>query len=526
MNLLEYIDKGLLWIGSRLGKQTAVRSYAAARQSRLTADWLTATTTMDADLRNDLASLRARARDLAQNDAYARRYLSLVRMNVPGPNGFMLQVRSFDMVRQKNEATGQIAPKKVFDEFANNSIEEAFYDWSLRQHCTVTGTMSFRDVQHLIFETVPRDGEILIRKVRGKQFKYSFALQVIEPDLLDEQLSQILPGNRAIRLGVEYDEWRKPVAYHLKRFDVRTEALSDTYDTTGQHIRVPATEIFHLYRPERAFQSRGASWMAPGMFALRMLTGYEEAALVNARASAAKMGFLKNRANEVGVVTGEEKDEEGNILQNAEPGEIRYIGDLEMQQYDPKYPDAQHAPFVKAILRRFASATGCSYNLLANDLEGVNYSSIRAGLLDEREQWKDLQSWFIEAFLEPLFAEWLEMYLLSSFTSLPVSRFNKFNAPVFVGRRWAWVDPKNDIEAALITVQSGFKSARRIMAEEGTDIAETYREMEEDKALAEEHGLDLTVNRSTPAPQAPPPAPDPEEENSLRKKRNGTPHSS
>ncbi|MBK8663245.1 MAG: phage portal protein [Ignavibacteriales bacterium] len=32
-----------------------------------------------------------------------------------------------------------------------------------------------------------------------------------------------------------------------------------------------------------------------------------------------------------------------------------------------------------------------SYNTLCNDLEGVNYSSIRAGLLDERAFYKEIQ---------------------------------------------------------------------------------------------------------------------------------------
>ncbi|MFL3666772.1 MAG: hypothetical protein ACJ06V_09365 [Verrucomicrobiota bacterium] len=31
--------------------------------------------------------------------------------------------------------------------------------------------------------------------------------------------------------------------------------------------------------------------------------------------------------------------------------------------------------------------------MIANDLEGVNYSSIRAGLLDEREYYKAVQRW-------------------------------------------------------------------------------------------------------------------------------------
>lgn len=503
------------------------RAYAIAQLNRLTQDWITTSTTMDADLRNGLAPVRARARDLSQNDAYARRYLSLVRMNVPGPNGFTLQVKAFDINRQRDEATGKTLTTKVWDEYANTQIENEFYRWSRKEFCTVTGTMTFRDVQHLVIETVARDGEILVRKIRDRQNPYGFTLQIIEPDLLDDQHNQILPNGRVVRLGVEFDEWRRPIAYHLKRYDVRTEYLSDTYDTTGNTIRIPAGEMYHLFRPERAFQSRGVSWMAPAMFALKMLTGYEEAALVNARASAAQMGFLKDRENSAGPVPHDEVDGEGNKIQNTEPGLVIDIGDKDFVAYDPKYPDAQHEMFVKAILRRFASGTGASYNLLANDLEGVNYSSIRAGLLDEREQWKDIQTWMIEAFLEPLFADWLEMFLLSERTTLPFSKFDKFNAPMWIGRRWPWVDPSKDIEAHERTVRAGFKSARRIMAEEGSDLPETYAEIAEDRMIAEGYGLSLSIHG--PGGEEPPRPEDDEDDEDedtkrLLKKRNGHNH--
>ena len=37
---------------------------------------------------------------------------------------------------------------------------------------------------------------------------------------------------------------------------------------------------------------------------------------------------------------------------------------------------------------------------MANDLEGVNFSSIRSGTLEERDKWAADQQWFIETVLE------------------------------------------------------------------------------------------------------------------------------
>ncbi|MBK7121299.1 MAG: phage portal protein [Comamonadaceae bacterium] len=66
---------------------------------------------------------------------------------------------------------------------------------------------------------------------------------------------------------------------------------------------------------------------------------------------------------------------------------------------------------MKTRLRSIASGMGVTYHGLANDLEGVNFSSIRSGTLEERDAWMVLQDWFAEAFLRPVFGEWLSWSL-------------------------------------------------------------------------------------------------------------------
>ena len=75
-----------------------------------------------------------------------------------------------------------------------------------------------------------------------------------------------------------------------------------------------------------------------------------------------------------------------------------------------------------------------------------------------------------------------------------MSKFDKFNAPVFVGRRWQWVDPLKDIMAKILEVQAGFGTATQVIAEKGDDILETYTELKEEKALAKEFGLELKLD--------------------------------
>ncbi len=51
------------------------RSYGAARVGRMTNDWTTSVTSANKEIKGDLKTLRARARQLERDNDYIRRYL-------------------------------------------------------------------------------------------------------------------------------------------------------------------------------------------------------------------------------------------------------------------------------------------------------------------------------------------------------------------------------------------------------------------------------------------------------------------
>ena len=467
------------------------RAYAAASMNRLSGDWLTTATSIDNDIRSGMSAVRSRARDLSQNSEFAKAYLRAVRKNVVGSEGFALQVKA---VNYENS-------KAVSDRIANSKLETGFYDWGKPDTATVTGKISFRKAQEVLIETVARDGEAFVRIIRGRNVnRFGFSLQLIEPDWIDEKHNTELGNGNIIRMGVEIDRWRRPVAYHVSTRN-NTLDLYGTIVPTSPYVRVPAGDMIHLFDPERADQTRGISWMAPAMVGLHNLKGYIEAAVINARVGASKMGFFRDPTGGDGPYEGDGKDVAGNRITTIEPGIFEDIGSKEFHPYDPKYPDQQFDPFVKAILRGVSAGLGVSFSSLSNDLTEVNFSSIRAGLIEERETWKSLQAWFVESFLNRVYSEWLEMALLTEAVNLPYAKLSKFNAPKWTGRRWAWVDPLKDVEAAKAAVAAGFKSATQIINEAGGDIEELYQELSDEKALAKEYGLEFSLGgESAPLP--------------------------
>ncbi|MBL8908032.1 MAG: phage portal protein, partial [Rhizobiales bacterium] len=54
---------------------------------------------------------------------------------------------------------------------------------------------------------------------------------------------------------------------------------------------------------------------------------------------------------------------------------------------------------------------------------------------------------------------------------------------------WPWVDPKSDIEAAVLAMQNNLRSRADIVAESGYDVEELDREIAADRQRAERLGI-------------------------------------
>lgn len=476
------------------------RDFAAGSSGRLLANWNAQNISLNADLYRNLDKLRARSRDLCKNNDYAKRFLGMVAANVVGGTGVGLQARIYDS-------------PKVPDAGANSAVERAFSAWSAKGVCDVTGRLSFRQLQVLAAKTAARDGEALVRIIRGSSSgnAFGFALQVLSVDRIDTQLVRAPEnGRNEIKMGVEIDAFGRAVAYHLRPYHPGELWFTDG-TKVGSHIRVPASDVIHLYMPdEEAEQLRGLPWMHAAMVRLNHLGAYEEAAVIAARVGAAKMGFFTTPDGKPPGEDGEEAD--GVPFTEVEPGAFGTLPQgVEFAPFNPDYPHQMFEQFVKANLRGIASGMGVAYHALANDLTNVSFSSIRSGTLEERDQWMAIQAWFVESFLEPIYAEWIKFALaagqvkLDNGSALSLTKLEKFSAHIWQPRRWQWVDPKNDMEANILAVQEGFKSRQQICAELGVEFEDVLAQLKAEKDMAAQIGVEL----GAPKPVAPPDTADP-----------------
>ena len=454
--------------------RTFKRSYAAASTGRLFADFPGSERSADSELYPVISRMRARTRDLARNNEYAKRYLELLKTNVVGDRGFTLQVKAVDTVGR-------------LDQGGNNAVEAAFRRWGRMGNCTVDGKMSWNDVQKMVMEGLARDGEVFIIKHRGASFHDSFALEFIEPDQIDEEKSERLPNGNEIRMGVELDRFRKPVAYHILTghpgdYDFTTQTRSP------KHRRIEASKVIHIFRPLRAGQTRGEPWMAPALASIKQLGALREAAIVNARVGASKMGFFTSPSGDGFMAD----DMDGNVpIMDAQPGTFHQLPQgVDFKSFDPQYPSNEFDAFHTSVLKGVASGLGVSYTSLSNDLEATSYSSIRQGALEERDYYRTLQQFMLDHFVRPAFDAWLEAAMEVDSFGIPVRQFERFSdAAEFRGRAWNWVDPQKEMTAAITGMKAGILSLQDVAANYGRDVEELLSQIAKDRELMAQFGV-------------------------------------
>ena len=457
------------------------RAYQGALVSRLTSDWMSSQLSADAEIRNSLRKLRDRSRELVRNNPYARQAKRTTQINIVG-TGMKFQ----SLVLQ------QRGGKR--DQRINNLIEEAWSEWTQADSCDCAGKYSFHEFEWLAAGALCESGEAIFRIVR-KPFGNSevpLALQIIESDLLDEEYDgKTLNKNNEWRNGVEVDEWGRAIRYAILTKHPGDAYYLDYSASRKLHIFIPAEDIIHLFLPERPGQNRGVPWFHSVMADMHQLQGYEEAAVIRARAGASIMGFIQN---DQGELIGDDVQNSQRI-QSFEPGTFRYLMPNESVTVpDIDYPSQQYEMFVKNKIRRFATGIGCSFETISKDFSETNYSSSRLSLLEDREHWKFCQKYIIDNFHYRIFKEWLDLAVLSGVIDFPdyASNSKRYCKPRWTPPAQHYVDPLKEIKAYREAEQAGYMTKSQVIAQtNGGDYDDIVSEIAREQEVAKSLGVTL-----------------------------------
>lgn len=429
----------------------------------------------DAVIRQDMKLVRARCKEMGQNSPIIKSFKETFLNNVLGPHGMHFQMKIQ-------------GPDGKVDTWANNFIERAYKRGMNRANYLVSADMTKRLADEVKLLAIIDSGECFIRTHRNFDNEYLIAREIIDADTCDMDYNVAeMEGGGQIRMGIEFDKWGRRVAYY---FLTRPPGDYQYARSTMQRERVPARDVRHLYVPLRPGQSRGIPLTAQAILSVRQIEAFIDAAVVNARVGAARNVYYQKNHPQGWTPADGALDDTGAIVDDLREGEsLELPYGVEAKMLDTRFPDASIDPFVKCGMRFNAMALGTSYMTLSGDLSEANFSSLRAGLNEERSSWARWQQFFIESDCQPDFEEWLNQGLTTQKIPLPDSKFEKFNAAKFTGRRWSSVNPLQDANADIANINNLLMSRSEVIEARGADPEEVLAQIAEDKANADALGL-------------------------------------
>ncbi len=437
--------------------------------------------------------LRAKSRDLVRRNAWAAAGIEAFVANAIG--------------------TGIKPQSMVQDQATREAIHSLWWDWC--EEADAAGLTDFYGLQALATRAMLEGGEALIRlRYRRTEDGLPVALQiqVLEAEHLPNTMNRDLPGGNVIRAGIEFDRLGRRVAYHLYRSHPNDGLLAPMSSSGGfDVVRVDASEVIHLFRPLRPGQIRGEPWLTRALVKLNELDQYDDAELVRKKTAAMFAGFITRMAPEDNLMGESAADANGVAMAGMEPGTLQILEPGEDIKFSaPADVGSSYAEFMRQQFRAVAAAMGITYEMLTGDLTQVNYSSIRAGLLEFRRRCEALQHGVIvHQLCRPIWRAWMDQAVLEGTLVLPGYRKTKrqYQSAKWIPQGWKWVDPQKEYNAMKLAIRAGLMSRSEAISGNGYDAEDVDREIAADNARADDLGLVFDSDARHDQASAPTPEP-------------------
>jgi lambda family phage portal protein len=386
------------------------------------------------------------------------------------------------------------------DPAIKTQIHQAWERW--QADADWAGNLDFYGLQRLAWRSMMESGETFGRhrlrgaaKAKKRGLAVPYQVQLIEPDQCPTFLLNFpsIPVGNTVREGIEFDTDGDRVAYHMYKEHPGDAAF---YPDAYMLSRLPADDMVHLFEPLRCGQFRGQPWMAQVLVKLYDLDAYDDAELVRKKTVAMFAGFVQKTTvndtpfNETQV---DPSDSTGqSAIVSLEPGTLQVLLPNEQVTFSTPPKDGNYVEFMRTQLRAVAAGIGLTYEQLTGDLTGVNYSSIRAGILQFRRKCEQYQYLiFAHQFCRPIWRRFIREAVFAGALDLPGYARDpwQYEQVQWITPGWPWVDPLKDSQASLMDIRAGLTSRRRVVAATGEDVEQIDREQLEDHERTTEMGL-------------------------------------
>ena len=335
-------------------------------------------------------------------------------------------------------------------------------------------------------------GEVFVRRrprFADEGLPVPLQIQVIEAEfcpLFDADTWQGLPSGNKIRSGIELDKRGRRVAYWLYK-----EHPGDGNGSFGDNdlVRVPASDICHVFMPTRPGQLRGVSMLAPILNRLKNIENYDDATLTRQQLANLIVGFitrglpdisgdedidpLTNQVNEQGAA--------GPLL-GLQPGLMQELEDGQKVEWStPPEAGTTYSDYMRTQHMGTAAAAGIPYEIFSGDIVNVSDRTLRV-IINEFRRFNEQRQWqvIIPMFCQPVI-EWFASAAVMAGLADP-SEYDDIRRVEHAPHGWAHIHPVQDPTGKKVEVEAGFRSRSSVVGERGDDIDTVDEERKADDA--------------------------------------------
>ena len=359
-------------------------------------------------------------------------------------------------------------------------MARAWTDWGRKPE--TSQVTPWGELQRLVFRSQMRDGEVLGRHLEGARgYRWPtpvrYALDVLEADYLP---FDFIARDQRIIHGVERDDFGTHVAYHILtqhpgEFFVPMQPAAFFQET----MRVPSDQVIHLRFTRRLGQIRGISVFHPCVQRLQDLKEYEESERLAARIAASFSAVITKSPDTPGSVgttsTGGARSLEMSpamIFDDLLPGES-------VETIDSNRPSNALSDYRAAMLRAVSAGTGARYSTIARTWDS-SYTAMRQETVQTLPGTQRMQDYFVAQFIRRVYERWVQMSMLSDvFNAGDADPLRLMDAD-YRGPGIPWIDPDDEVDYEIKSVNNGFKSRSQVIRERGGDPRKVDAELAQD----------------------------------------------
>lgn len=388
-----------------------------------------------------------------------------------------------------------------FSKFTNKDrkaqVTEDFKDFVAK--CDADGVLNLYGLQTLAVKAWLRDGEVFSRRRSRRAsdgLPVPMQIQIIESEFVPKFDADVWTGmsaNNRIRSGIEFDNRGMRQAYWVYRAHPG-DSMGTEQVSRDKLVRVPASEMIHMYEPDRPGSLRGVSTLAAILTRLRSVADYDDAVLERQKLANLFMAFIKwslpNMAgDDVDPLTGLALDAGGSPLGGMSPGIVQELEPgQEVQFANPPEAGTMYGEYMRYQNMGTAAGQGLPYEVFSGDIVNVSDRTLRV-IMNEFRRFAEQRQWqiIIPQFCQKIIDWYADAALLAGI--ITVDEVKLVRRCEHAPHGWAYIHPVQDVQGKQLEVEAGFRSRSSVIYEKGDDAEVVDDERAADKKREESLGL-------------------------------------